>query len=482
MAVPQSIKPMAKKNSTNRMIIGLLGVLLALAVSNLHLPGVSSAAMGFLGLLLLTVIIWALEIVPAGIGGLILLIGTVAFHYAPPAVAFSGFTEPVLYLIIAGLILGIAVDVTGLGRRLAYYILARVGAESPWRIVFAFFLIGVILTQMIPTVFGRLAVLIPLGLGLAEILGVEKGSRYGKFLMAVVFFASQQFLLVTMTGMEPTLVAVGELAKQGQHIFWGQFFVMWVIPGIILTSLVYIPLMWFLFKPSSQEANHPSRKELLSKLGEMGPWTKKERNVLIIFGLVILFWATDFLTHFSPAVVAVAGMIALFLPGVDVIDVNEVRRLNLLNIIFFGSALSIGGILGHLHLSKTFAALFRQWLPASHLTYGSSFALAGLVQLLHVPLSTVTSTIATLTPILANWAKVAHISPLIVTWIALSSAANAWIFPYQVEPLLMVYNEGYWSIWDIIKMGVFMSVVSLLLTALFAVTWWPFTVHLLFGS
>lgn len=462
---------------TVTLCAGVLGIILA----QLRVPGITVPGMAFLGLLLWTVIAWATEVVPAGVAGVVLIVGAVVLKLVPPAVALAGFTNSILYLIIAGLVLGIAVDRSGLGRRVAYYILSRVGAERPWRVVVAFFLIGLVLTEMIPVVFGRLAVLIPLGLGLAEVLGVAKGSRYGKFLMAVVYFASQQFLLTTMTGEEPTLVAVGQLAREGHPILWGQYLVMWALPGVVLSSLVYLPLIWLLFRPNFQEIRHPTRDELTAQYRKLGPWSRRERVVAVIFGAVIVLWALDFVTHIAPTYVALGGMIALFLPGVDGLTMEEVRDLNLFNILFFASALSIGAVLGHLKLSVTLAQLFSKWLPISHWTYGSAMVLSALVQLVHLPLSTVTSAIATLTPILARWAQSVHVSPLVVTWVLLASTSNAWIFPYQVEPVLMVYNEGFWTIWDTIKMGLFMSVASLLLTPLFAVTWWPWTVHLLFG-
>jgi di/tricarboxylate transporter len=147
-----------------------------------------------------------------------------------------------------------------------------------------------------------------------------------------------------------------------------------------------------------------------------------------------------------------------------------------LNIIFFASALSIGPILGHIHLSAQFARLMARWIPSTHLDFPTALELGALVQFLHVPLSTVTSAMATVSPIYEHYAVVQHVSPVVATWIVVASA-SAYLFPYQNEPLLMAYGEGYWTMWDMVKQGIFVSLVTLLLVPVFTVTWWAWTVH-----
>lgn len=467
-----SLKPMWRD-----VLLGVLAVIVGGSVASLSVHGLTSLAMHFLGWLTFIILLWIFEVVPAGVAGLLFMLGATYLHFAPPALAFSGFTNPVLWLIVAGLGLGAAANESGLGKRLAYLMLKRIRGDRPGHLLFMLLVVGAVLTQMIPTVFGRLAILLPIGIGLAKTLGIQKGSRYGKFLMAAIFFASSGPYLMTMTGFEPTLAAIASLAHAGHPIYWDQYFIMWVVPGFFLTSFLFYGVTMLLFKPRREELVAIDVDHVREELARLGPMSKRELKVLIVFALVVLFWMTGSLTHFPPTTIAILGLVALFLPGIEALSPAELmKNMSIVNIIFFAAALSIGPLLGHLNLITAFGHLMRQYLPGKHLDFATSFWLGALVQILHVPMSTVTATMATVSPIFEHYAVAQHLNPVTITWIVVASG-SAYFLPYQNEPLLMAYGEGYWSMGDMIKLGSLISLATLILVPLFTVTWWAWTVH-----
>lgn len=482
MQAPESLVPSMStpvRAWRRPLATGLLSLGLGWLVTQLPFGGLPGRAHEFLGLLTFTVSLWALEVTPPGIAGMLFMILAILLKLTPPTVAFNGFVQPTLWLIVASLVLGGAAAESGLGRRLATWILWRVRANRPARLLVAFLSMGTVLTLMIPTVFGRLAILLPIALGLAQTLNIPKGSRYGKFLMLAAYFGSQGPFLVFMTGYEATLVAIADLAKRGFHVYWSQYLVMWLLPGMVLTLGLYYGVAMLLFRPRPGETGErlPGEDQLRDDWRRLGPLSVQERNILIVYALVVLLWALDFWTHIAPAYIAVLGMIALYLPGVSGLGIESFRRINLLNIIFFASALSIGPMLTYLHVTGWFGQLLRTLVPAQHLNYGSALALSGLVALVHLG-NTVTGTMATATPIFLAYAQAQHLNPILLAWLVVGANQVAF-FPYQREPMLMVYNEGYWTIWDIIKTGIVYSVPVLLLVPLFVVTWWPWLLRLL---
>jgi di/tricarboxylate transporter len=142
---------------------------------------------------------------------------------------------------------------------------------------------------------------------------------------------------------------------------------------------------------------------------------------------------------------------------------------------FFAAALSIGPMLTHLKLTAAFGHLLARSIPVTHLGFVTALELSAVVQAVHIPIGTVTAAMATVSPILQHYAVLQHISPVLATWIVVGSA-QAYLFPYQNPTLLMVYNEGYWDMKDMIKIGALVSLGALLLVPLSAITWWAWTV------
>lgn len=460
-----------------------LGSLLSLGVTLIlwfsHFTGVTTAQQHFMSLLAMVIIFWIFEVMPAGFSGLLFMTLVSFLGIAPPSVAFSGFTVPVLWLIFAGLAIGAAADKTGLGKRMAYWTLIKLKANTPHRLLWSFLLVGAVLTPLLPTVFARLAVLMPVAIGLLTAFNVTQGSKMAKFILISMFVGAQGLMLMFMTGMEPTLLAVGTLSHYGVHVYWSKYILMWILPSLILNLGLYWATAWLLFRPSQAEYAGETLEVFREEYKNLGPMSAEEKRMVGWFILVILFWLTDFFTHFSPNWVGVFGAVGLFLPGVGVMKPKDLQeRLNFVQVIFFASALSITGIIAKIHLDKWFSGLLAKHISLHDTGAWSSFVLGGIVQILHVPLSTVSSTVAATTPIIVAYAAQHGLNLAWAAWIVIASSA-AYILPYQNAPLLMTYGIGHLNMWDMIKIGILTSAVTLVAVPLLDVLWWSWTIPLM---
>ncbi|MDA8337618.1 MAG: SLC13 family permease [Peptococcaceae bacterium] len=451
-----------------------IGITLGLWFS--HFAGVTPAGQHFMALLAMVIIFWIFEVMPTGFAGLLFMTLVALFKIAPPQVAFSGFTAPVLWLIFAGLAIGAAADKTGLGKRMAYWTLVKLKASTPHRLLWSFLVVGAILTPLLPTVFARLAVLIPVGVGLLAVFNVTPGSRMAKFILISMFMGSQGLMLMFMTGMEPTLLAVGTLSHYGIHVYWSKYILMWILPSLVLNLGLYWATAWLLFRPAREEYAGETLEVFQKEYQNLGTMSAEEKRLAGWFVLVIVLWLTDFFTHLSPNWVGVFGAVGIFLPVVGVMKPKDLQeRLNFVQIIFFASALSISGILTSIHLDKWFSGLLAGHLALNNTGAFSSFILGGIVQVLHVPLSTVTSTVAASAPIIVAYAAHHGLNLAWAAWIVVASSA-AYIFPYQNAPLLMTYGIGHLTMWDMIRIGIFTSLVTLVAIPLLDILWWSWTI------
>ncbi|MDA8334822.1 MAG: SLC13 family permease [Peptococcaceae bacterium] len=453
-----------------------VGITLALWFS--HFAGVTPAGRHFMALLAMVIILWIFEVMPTGFAGLLFMTLVALLKIAPPQVAFSGFTAPVLWLIFAGLAIGAAADKTGLGKRMAYWTLVKLKATTPHKLLWSFLLVGAVMTPLLPTVFARLAVLIPVGVGLLSVFNITPGSRMAKFILISMFVGSQGVMLMFMTGLEPTLLAVGTLSHYSIHVYWSKYILMWILPSLVLNLGLNWAAAWLLFRPAREEYAGETLEVFRNEYSNLGPVSPAEKRLAGWFVLIILLWLTDFLTHLSPDWVGVFGAVGIFLPVVGVMKPKDLQeRLNFIQVIFFASALSISSILTRIHLDKWFSGLLAEHLAINNTGVFSSFILGGLVQVLHVPLSTVSSTVAALAPIIVAYAAHHGLNLAWAAWIVVASAAP-YIFPYQSAPLLMTYGIGHLTMGDMIKLGVFVSVGTLIAVPLLDVLWWSWTIPL----
>ena len=87
--------------------------------------GYSPQFMHAAALCIFTIGLWALGAVPEHIVGLLLFLLAMVFAVAPANVVFSGFASGTLWLVLGGLIIGEAVNSTGLGERFARFLIGR---------------------------------------------------------------------------------------------------------------------------------------------------------------------------------------------------------------------------------------------------------------------------------------------------------------------------------------------------------------------
>ena len=71
------------------------------------------------GLIIATVGLWATHAIPEHITSLAFMLLAVILGIAAPDVAFSGFAGGAVWLLFGGIIIGLAVSDSGLGRRIA---------------------------------------------------------------------------------------------------------------------------------------------------------------------------------------------------------------------------------------------------------------------------------------------------------------------------------------------------------------------------
>jgi di/tricarboxylate transporter len=187
----------------------------------------------------------------------------------------------------------------------------------------------------------------------------------------------------------------------------------------------------------------------------------------------IAFWATDFLHHISPSMIGLGIGLLSVLPFMHILELEDLKRLNFLQLFFVAAAVSMGKVLSATNGLDVLTNIVFAWMQP-FLTHNvlSIFVLYWTGFLYHIFLASEISMLGTSTPLLMQFALTHGLSALKLGMIWVFSSGGK-IFVYQSGVLIIGYAYGYFRSKDILRLGIIMSAVDSLLLLLVVPFFWP---------
>jgi len=194
------------------------------------------------GVVAVTVGLWATAVVPEYFTAILFFFFAVTLTGLTPKVVFSGFQSAAAWMIFGGLIIGVAVQSTGLGARMARVLLDRFG-RSYLGLLFGTVVVAALAAFVLPTNTGRVLVLVPIFMSLADRLGFDEGSN-GRTALALAVGAGTLYPgLAILPSAIPNLVLMGAAESiYGIAPTYGGYFLLH-FPVIGLVSVIALPLI-----------------------------------------------------------------------------------------------------------------------------------------------------------------------------------------------------------------------------------------------
>ena len=134
-------------------------------------------------LVAVTIGLWASGKLPEYITALLFFAVAMILHIAPASLIFSGFASAAFWLVVSGYVIGIAIKKTGLAARCARLLASRLSGSYP-RMVFGVVGLTYALAFVMPSNMGRIALLMPIIMALADRAGFGEG-RQGRIGLAL---------------------------------------------------------------------------------------------------------------------------------------------------------------------------------------------------------------------------------------------------------------------------------------------------------
>lgn len=266
---------------------------------------------------------WMTEAVPLSVTALLPFVVLPLVGVSTAEATAATYYSPILFLLLGGAFIALAIERTGLHRRLSLAILRMVGTTGgPGRLLLAFMIAAALLSMFISNTSTAL-IMMPMALavldggsGGAESDTPRQDGIYGALPMGIAFAASIGGL-GTIVGSPTNAIAVGLLDTiAGVRIT----FVQWSLYGIPLVALS-IPLAAWIVARVQNVASHPfDIAAARAAIQAHARWSAPEKRLVPLFALTFAAWVTQPLVapllppgSWTDGTIAVIASLALFL-------------------------------------------------------------------------------------------------------------------------------------------------------------------------
>ena len=412
-----------------------------------------------------TIAAWAFGLFVEPIASLAFFLLAALFQVAKPAVIFAGFTSAAWWLVLGGYITGIAVDATGLGRRLAGLLFGRASVSYRW-IVGAVATTAVALAFVMPSTSARILLLTPIALALADRLGLAPGRPGRQGLVMTVAAASYMPPCTILPANIPNAVLLGAAdTLYGIKLSYGPYLLLhFPILGVLKTVLLVMLVCRLFPEPGPLGGAAAPRAD--------GRLSRDELALAVVLAASLLLFATDFLHGVSPAWIALGAGLVCLLPAVGLVTPrNFAERTNIGMLIYVAAFLGIGAVIADTGLGDVLSRALLGWaavVPGDPtVNLAKLAAIGGGLGFL----TTLSGFPAVLTPLAQDFAAASGI-PLHTVLMLQVVVFSTVFLPYQSPPMMIGMQLGGASLRDGTRLCLPLAALTVLVLIPLDYAWW----------
>ncbi len=432
---------------------------------------------------------WMTEAVPLPVTSLLPLVlfplaDVLEFKDAAPS-----YANKFIFLFMGGFMIARAVEKWNLHRRIALLTVFFVGTQ-PKRLIAGFMMATAGLSMWISNT-ASTVMMLPIGLSLVTLLGDQlqqadhdrgrTGKNFATCMMLGIAYSASIGGLATLVGTPTNLFLAGFAEEIGIAIGFGRWMLFASPLAVVLLALTWLLLTHVIFpiRVKNIEGGHSLISSELTKLGSVsrGEWT-----VLIVFAMTAFAWvirepltSSAWVTELVPpitklddTIIALIGMIALFLIPVDFSKGEAALDWDTAVNIPWGVLLLFGG--GFCLAKAVSDSGLAEWIGTrvEVLDLSTTWLIVAVVALVIflTELTSNTPTAATFLPILFGVAGGIGIDPMLLLVPATLAATCAFMLPVATPPNAIVFGSGHIEIRSMVKAGIWLNLLSIVLISL----------------
>ncbi|MHA1568388.1 MAG: SLC13 family permease [Alphaproteobacteria bacterium] len=440
-------------------------LVLAAALAMLLAPMPASVGPGQQRLAALVVVVlglWATGVVATHLTALGFMFAAILFGLAPADVIFSGFVSAAFWLIFGGMIVGVAVQHTGLGERFARIIVGHLG-QSYRTIIVGIVLVSVALAFLVPSAMARLLILMPIALSLADSLGFETDSPGRRGLALAVGFGTFMPAAAILPANVPNVILAGVAdSLYDVTLTYGDYLVLHFPVLGLLKAAVIAGLIVMMFRDAPRAVPTVT----------VAPATAVQKRLGIVLAVALVLWVTDFLHGVSPAWVAMGAGLVCLVPGTGFLPARAFdERLQYSSLFYAAGVIGLGATIAYSGLG---GLMGDGLLAVVGLEAGAPrwnfWALSAVATLLGTG-STMPGVPAILGPLAGGLAATTGL-PLVDVLMTQVVGFSTIFLPYQVGPLMIALHLGGVPLRHGIRLCLAVAAVTIVVLWPLNFAWW----------
>jgi len=443
-----------------------------------HPSGLNDQSNAVLAATIWIAIWWIFEALPIAVTALLPIVLFPIAGGMDLAQTTASYGHKLIFLIMGGFMIAIAIEKWNLHKRIALYIIYFIGTDLR-KIILGFMVATAFLSMWISNT-ATAVMMLPIGVVIIKQLkdnpntDENENNIFGKALMLAIAYSASIGGIATLIGTPPNLVMAGIVSQvYGYEIS----FLEWIVFGLPVSMLllaicwVYLTRYAFTFK---QDKFPDGREEILKLKNELGVISYEQKIVGLVFISVGFSWITrSFLLQkifpaLDDAIIAIIFAMILFIINAKskkdkILEWKEAVKMPWGILLLFGGGMS---------LAKAFDVSGLAIWIGNQITVTGNFDLFLFLILLVTAinfLTEVTSNVATtamLLPVIAPIALELDIHPFILMTAAAVAASCAFMLPVATPPNAIVFGSGYLRIPDMVKKGFLLNIISILIIVL----------------
>ena len=453
---------------SKKQIIGFALALLVLVGMNFFptSEALTVAGRNAIGILITMLVLLVSEAIPIPVTCLVLPAFLVLFGCVPMRDAYSGFSNHIMFFVLASFGISAAITKVNLSRRMLIALMNAFGG-SVKTLLFAMMVCTALISSIVSNV-ATTAVFLPMLLDFLNIYSKETDKKKtGQAFMIALPIASMIGGMMTPAGSSLNLLCIAQLETlTGMTISFTQ----WMVFGIPIT-LVILPISWWLvvkLNPPA-EMSKESIAGYLSTLTVSKKWDVKEKMTALIMAVMFVLWVlSSWFPYLQVTAIAIVGVGIMMFPKIEIFTWKEFEdSISWEAFFLLGAVMCVGNAIVATKASTWLAAAL---VPAA-LSLPVFFVLiitSLLVFVLLVPVPVAPALIGMLAAPLVALAVNTAISPIIMIMLLGLCVANCYLLPLDTVPLI-TYMTGYYKMGQLAKTALPHQII---LTVLVAV-WLP---------
>jgi len=435
-----------------KMIIPIFAMYLVLALNLGPNPTINKAIALFVGISLL----WALESLSLIVTALMIPILAVILGLIKDTNPFASFSNPIIYLLLSGLIIAQAFRKHELDRMIAVKVLALSKGKAK-RVLFYTMLVTSLLGMWMSNT-ATIALLIPVILQISSELNGATNKNYTGMLLLAAGYSSAIGGLSTILGGNPNAITAAFLSEIPGKSF---DFLDWSMIGFPIAILLFLTAYFVLVRKyglSNQRINTVT----LNKEARITKLNNDQKKILFIFFPTIFLWLfgsriSSFLNlpgdFYRTEIIGLSAAMLLFV--FKILDWDDVRRIPWEIFLLVGGGLTLGHVLINSNTASFIATSMFSRLSFLH----DAFIVIIIVFVSIVLTNFVnnSSTTIILVPVLIELSELLNMPPTVLAMAAAMATAVAPLTPIAMPSFSLIYGTGEVRRSEMIKTGLVIS-------------------------